>query len=206
MKGPLAAFALMVLAGVSLAAAKRSTESSKASDAWLLSFAGKSTYDLGKDPRFRLLLRRELSQHDRYALHWGATEALPEEIMYLLGNYPGKTVTVTSGRFVEVSMDFPGAGTFEGLLWCDVVPNQRIKMIFVFLGERQVRGEEDVADDLDVYVGRGMADSALPPQLLSDVHAWEMGFNIGSVKNAVLYDAQNHSESLAASVFSTTTQ
>lgn len=199
MRGLLAGFALMLLGGVPVSAMKPPTQVSKTSGAWLLSFAGKSTYDLGKDQRFKSLLQGELSQHK-----WQTDTALPEEIMSLLENYPGKTVTVTSGRFVMAPMDFQGAGNFEGLLWCDVMPNRPIKMIFVFLDESLVK--DGVADDLDIYMGRGMADSPLPPQFLTNVRAWETELKITSVKSSMLYDAQNRGEPLATSIFSAVAQ
>lgn len=206
MKALPAVWALMLLFGVAPQTATRPTVNrAESADGWLLSFAGRSTYDLGKDPRFKLLLQRELSQHGRSELAWGATSALPEEIMYLLENYPGKPVTVTAGRFVTAPMDFQGAGTFHGLLWCDATPNQPTKMIFMFLASKQVKHEEDVGWG-DIYMGRGMGDSTLPPQFLSDIHSWQVQLNITSVTDVVLYDAQNHSKPLATSIFSTRTR
>jgi hypothetical protein len=205
MKALLAVWALMLFGAPSQTATRPTVNRAESTDSWLPSFAGKSTYTLGKDPRFKLLLQRELSQHDRSELPWGATSALPEEIMYLLENYPGKPVAVTDGRFVTAPMDFQGAGNFHGLLWCDVTPNQPAKTIFAFVSESLAK--DDSADDFDIYIGKGMADSVLPPPFLSDVRSWVKEFNITSVKRSILYDAQNRSETLpAASIISARAQ
>ncbi|HTZ74214.1 MAG TPA: hypothetical protein VMB47_09860 [Candidatus Aquilonibacter sp.] len=108
--------------------------------------------------------------------------------MYDLESYPGYPVAVTSGRFVAVPMEFPGAGTFHDLLWCDV--DQPMKMIFVFMANTQARNKYDVGWG-DVYMGEGTADSVLPPQFLADVRAWETQVKISSASSVTLYDGQN---------------
>ncbi|MGA2897634.1 MAG: hypothetical protein ABSE27_08570 [Acidobacteriaceae bacterium] len=201
MKTVLLLFTLLFPAMTLSSALSQSTHSAAISSRWLLSYKGKTSWDVATDMRLQALLRRELPH---YAVGWG--EPLPKAINRWLGNYPGTAVTVESDRFVTIKQAFPTEGDTGGLLWCDTAPEQS-EMIFAILWHNTGPTSTKHAS-LDIYTNRKETHSSLPPSFITDILSLEkdMGVTSTTIITIAVHDAQNNTASLPSSTFENSTR
>jgi len=181
-------------------AVPQTTQSASISSRWLLSYKGKTGFDVAQDHRFLPLLRQGLPH---YPLQWSAHHPLYEEVPQAiwsdaLGN--PSTVSVESDRFVTITGAFPREGDVRGLLWCDIAAHKQPEMIFVLMSLEDV-GREGRAD-LTIYSNRNRNDLPLPPQFIVSVLSWEKDTKITTITKIEIHDAQDHTALLPLSTLS----
>lgn len=160
----------------------------------MLSYAGKTTSALRNDPRFRVLVREKFPSA---RLKWDSKRPLSAEIIDIFYSYPGEQVLVTSNRFVTLRGEFQGSANGKALLWCEVAVSSP-KMIFVSLDESLIH---EGSAKVDIYADHDGIGPALPPELVTEVLAWEKELRISMITSVTMHDAQNRTTSLPAAMF-----
>lgn len=171
-------------------------EPATVSSHWLLSYRGKSAYDVSIDPRFKKLLWAGLPH---YGVWWyssyGVDHPLPEGVPDAISGFPDP-VAVESDRYVTVSGAFGTEADMKGILWVDTAAEQPAAIFAL------VRVEADHSATFDLYLGSESEDARpLPPQFISAVLNWKKKAGIEGIRSIAAHDAHNQATPIQKSIF-----
>jgi hypothetical protein len=169
-------FLLAIPAKLAVGATPSITQTKAHAGRWLISYKGKSGFEVAQDPRFLPLV-------EEYLPHLGPAYSrrtpLAQVVKLSIYNDPS-FVAVESDRFVTITGQMPSEADAQGLLWFDVEAPVSSAMIFVEM-TLQDAGRNGKAS-LTIYTNRKELSPSLPIQFTASLNAWERSKQVSVVK------------------------